>query len=365
VSEFLQQLLNGLSLGAIYALIALGYTMVYGVLRFINFAHSDVFMVGAFIGYYAGRLIPEGTVWGGILILAISMVGCALLGIRIERSAYRPLREPTDFNLLTIGGAVLGGFLGFFLCNLAIHGTSGEFAIALRILSCWAGAECVSWVIGRTGWKVTLWKTTGGAPTLNVLITAIGVSLLLEYTGQVFFGAAPRNFPSIFPVHNFAFGSVIVTSNQLIVIAVSVVLMIVLQLIVYRTKIGTAMRAVSLNPKAAALMGVNNDVVISFTFGLGSALAAAGGILYALNYPSIDPLMGVMPGLKAFVAAILGGIGNIPGAALGGLILGTVETFVSGSQWSTYKDAIAFAILIIIMLFRPAGLLGKFTVEKV
>ena len=141
--------------------------------------------------------------------------------------------------------------------------------------------------------------------------------------------------------------------------------MVALQLIVYRTKIGTAMRAVSLNPKAAQLVGVNNDVVISFTFGLGSALAAAGGILYAMNYPSIDPLMGVMPGLKAFVTAVLGGIGNIPGAALGGLLLGTVETFVNGSQWSTYKDAIAFAILIIILLFRPAGLLGKFTVEKV
>ena len=296
MSEFLQQLLNGLSLGAIYALIALGYTMVYGVLRFINFAHSDVFMVGAFIGYYMGKLVPAGTVWGGLAVLGAAMLGCAILGMTIERLAYRPLRS---------------------------------------------------------------------APTLNVLITAIGVSLLLEYTGQVFFGAAPRNFPSLFPVHNFALGGVIVSSNQLLVIAVSIVLMIVLQWIVHRTKIGTAMRAVSLNPKAAVLMGVNIDVVISFTFGLGSALAAAGGILYALNYPSIDPLMGVMPGLKAFVAAILGGIGNIPGAALGGLILGTVETFVSGSQWSTYKDAIAFAILIIILLFRPAGLLGKFTVEKV
>ncbi|MDB6095133.1 MAG: transporter permease [Verrucomicrobia bacterium] len=296
MSEFLQQLLNGLSLGAIYALIALGYTMVYGVLRFINFAHSDVFMVGSFIGYYMGRLVPHETLWGGLVVLAVAMIGCAILGMTIERLAYRRLR---------------------------------------------------------------------GSPTLNVLITAIGVSLLLEYSGQIFFGAAPRNFPSIFPVRNFEVAGIIVGSNQLIVIAVSVVLMIVLQFIVYRTKIGTAMRAVSLNPKAATLMGVNNDVVISFTFGLGSALAAAGGILYALNYPSIDPLMGVMPGLKAFVAAILGGIGNIPGAALGGLILGTVETFVNGSQWSTYKDAIAFAILIIILLFRPAGLLGRFTVEKV
>ena len=296
MAEFLQQLLNGLSLGAIYALIALGYTMVYGVLRFINFAHSDVFMVGAFIGYYIGRLVPEGTLWGGLVVLLAAMVGCALLGMTIERLAYRPLR---------------------------------------------------------------------GSPTLNVLITAIGVSLLLEYSGQVFFGAAPRTFPAVFPSRNFQFGSLVISTNQLAVIVIAVLLMLGLQFIVYRTKIGTAMRAVSLNPRAAQLVGVNNDVVISFTFGLGSALAAAGGILYALNYPSIDPLMGVMPGLKAFVAAILGGIGNIPGAALGGLILGTVETFVNGSQWSTYKDAIAFAILIVILLFRPAGLLGKFTVEKV
>ncbi|MBC7365437.1 MAG: branched-chain amino acid ABC transporter permease [Undibacterium sp.] len=296
MSEFLQQLLNGLSLGAIYALIALGYTMVYGVLRFINFAHSDVFMVGSFIGYYAGKHVPERTYWGGLLVLVVAMLGCALLGMLIERLCYRRLR---------------------------------------------------------------------GSATLNVLITAIGVSLLLEYSGQVFFGATPRTFPDIFPSTNFAFGSLVISSNQILVIVVATLLMVALQLIVYRTKIGTAMRAVSLNPKAAQLVGVNNDIVISFTFGLGSALAAAGGILYAINYPSIDPLMGVMPGLKAFVAAVLGGIGNIPGAALGGLLLGTVETFVNGSQWSTYKDAIAFAILIGILLFRPAGLLGKFTVEKV
>ena len=296
LSEFLQQLLNGLSLGAIYALIALGYTMVYGVLRFINFAHSDVFMVGSFIGYYVGQKVPENTIGGGLIVLFAAMIGCAVLGMLIERLAYRPLR---------------------------------------------------------------------GAATLNVLITAIGVSLLLEYSGQVFFGATPRTFPAVFPSTNFNFGDLVISSNQVVVIVVTGLLIIGLQLIVYRTKIGTAMRAVSLNPKAAQLVGVNNNVVISFTFGLGSALAGAGGILYALNYPSIDPLMGVMPGLKAFVAAVLGGIGNIPGAALGGLLLGTVETFVNGSQWSTYKDAIAFAILIIILLFRPAGLLGKFRVEKV
>ncbi len=296
MSEFFQQILNGLSLGAIYALIALGYTMVYGVLRFINFAHSDIFMVGSFIGYYIGKKLPEHTIWGGVVVMLAAMLGCALLGMIIERLCYRPLR---------------------------------------------------------------------GSATLNVLITAIGVSLLLEYSGQLFFGATPRTFPEILPTANYVFGGITISSNQIIVIVVAALLMVALQLIVYRTKIGTAMRAVALNPKAAQLVGVNNDVVISFTFGLGSALAAAGGVLYALNYPSIDPLMGVMPGLKAFVAAVLGGIGNIPGAALGGLLLGTVETFVNGSQWSTYKDAIAFAILIAILLFRPAGLLGKFTVEKV
>jgi len=296
MTEFLQQVHNGLSLGAIYALIALGYTMVYGVLRFINFAHSDVFMVGAFIGYFVGEHLPNGTVWGGLVVLAAAMAGCAVLGILIERLVYRPLR---------------------------------------------------------------------GGPTLNVLITAIGMSLFLEYTGQLVFGATPRAFPTIFPAKVFSVHGLIISMNQVIVILVASVLMVALEFTVFRTKIGTAMRAVAQNPKAAQLMGINIDVVISFTFGLGSMLAAAGGVLYALNYPSIDPLMGVVPGLKAFVAAVLGGVGNIPGAALGALILGMVETFVDGSRWSTYKDAIAFAILIGILLFRPAGLLGRYTAEKV
>jgi branched-chain amino acid transport system permease protein len=296
MSEFLQQLINGLSLGAIYALIALGYTMVYGVLRFINFAHSDVFMVGAFIGYYVGKHLPHGTVWGGLLTMAAAMAGCAVLGMLIERLVYRPLR---------------------------------------------------------------------GGPTLNVLITAIGMSLFLEYAGQLGFGATPRAFPAVFPTKVIEYHGLIVSMNQVIVIGVAAALMVGLEFTVFRTKIGTAMRAVALNPGAAQLVGINIDVVISFTFGLGSALAGAGGVLYAVNYPSIDPLMGVVPGMKAFVAAVLGGIGNIPGAALGALILGMVETFVDGSRWSTYKDAIAFTILIAILLFRPAGLLGRMTSEKV
>ena len=296
LTEFLQQLLNGVSLGAIFALIALGYTMVYGVLRFINFAHSDIFMVGAYLGYYAARLVPAHSVWGGLAVLAAAMVACAALGVLIERLAYRPLR---------------------------------------------------------------------GSATLNVLITAIGVSLLLENAGQQIFGATPRPFPELFPVRTYQLGGLFVSSNQLVVMGVTLLLLVALRHIVMRTKIGIAMRAVALNKQAASLVGINNDLIISFTFALGSALAAAGGILYALNYPSIDPLMGVLPGLKAFVAAVLGGIGNIPGAALGGLLLGIVETFVGGSAWSTYKDAIAFALLILILLFRPAGLLGRFTKEKV
>jgi branched-chain amino acid transport system permease protein len=296
VTELLQQLINALSLGAIYALLALGYTMVYGVLRFINFAHADVFMVGSFVGYFAARHVPAGTLLGGLSVLFAAMAACSLLGVLIERFAYRPLRN---------------------------------------------------------------------APTMNVLITAIGMALLLEYGVQLLFGSTPRNFPAVFPTTQFHFGSLTVSSNQLIVIAVTAVLLISLHTIVHRTRLGAAMRAVSLNPRAAQLVGINLNTVVTFTFALGSALAGAGGVLYAMNYPSIDPFMGVMPGLKAFVAAILGGIGSLPGAALGALILGAAETFVGGSAYSTYKDAIAFGLLILIMLFRPAGLLGRYVVEKV
>ena len=296
MTEFLQQLINGLSLGAIYALIALGYTMVYGVLRFINFAHSDVFMVGSFAGFYIGRGMPKESFVTGFLALAGAMLVCAVLGVVIERLAYRPLRNRSK---------------------------------------------------------------------LTVLITAIGVSLLMENFGQFVFGAAPKAFPTLVPVHTFNVAGLVIGSNQIVVLVVALALLGALQYIVLRTKVGTAMRAVSFNPQAASLVGINNDRIISFTFALGSALAAAGGILYSLNYQAIDPLMGVLPGLKAFVAAVLGGIGNIPGAALGGLLLGVVETFVNGSRFSTFTDAIAFAILIAILLFRPAGLLGKMQVEKV
>lgn len=301
MTEFLQQLINGLAFGSILALIALGYTMVYGILRFINFAHGDIFMLGAFSGFYLApriaRILPLPSVAGGILVLVASMAICAALGVLIERFAYRPLRQQ---------------------------------------------------------------------PKLTVLITAIGVSLFLENAGQFVFGADPKKFPAILPTFPIAkIGGLSLTSNQLVVFVVTIFLLIVLRFVVLKTKIGTAMRAVSFNPQAAQLVGVNTDVVISFTFALGSALAAAAGILWAVNYPAIEPLMGILPGLKAFVAAVLGGIGNLPGAALGGIIIGVTETLVSGYISSTYRDAIAFGVLILILLVKPSGLLGKKEVEKV
>jgi branched-chain amino acid transport system permease protein len=300
MSEFLQQLINGIAWGSIYALIALGYTMVYGVLRLINFAHGDVYMVGAFAGFYAVRWLNMGeepTLFGAVVVFLFSMLVCALLGFVIERGAYKPLRK---------------------------------------------------------------------APRLTALITAIGVSLFLENAGQLIFGADPKFFPQIITKQDvISSGGIILTNQQLIVIAVSLFLMASLQLFIQKTKTGKAMRAVSFNREAASLMGISVDKIISITFVIGSALAAAAAILVALTNPKIEPLMGIMPGIKAFVAAVLGGIGNIPGAMLGGMIMGVAEVMVVGYVSSTYRDAIAFAILILILLFKPSGLMGVFTGEKV
>ncbi len=294
MSYFLQQLINGLQLGFVYALIALGYTMVYGIVRLINFAHGDVFMVGAYLGFYAlaswHMPLP--------LALAVAMVGCAVLGIFIERVAYKPLRN---------------------------------------------------------------------APRISALITAMGVSLFLEYFTSLkfMFGPDYRAYPRPFAVRSYDIGGVSVSNIQIIVFSVSILLMVALTLFVNRTKTGMAMRAVSYDKDTARLMGINVDWVISITFGVGSALAGAGGVLYGIAYPQIHPFMGVMPGLKAFVAAVLGGIGVIPGAMLGAVIMGTVETFTSAYVSSTLRDAVAFGILIVVLLVRPAGILGKPTREKV
>jgi branched-chain amino acid transport system permease protein len=299
MSEFLQQLINGVAWGSIYALIALGYTLVYGVLRLINFAHGDVYMVGAFAGFYAVRWLNMGeepTLFGAVIVFLFAMLVCSLLGFIIERGAYKPLRK---------------------------------------------------------------------APRLTALITAIGVSLFLENAGQLFFGADPKFFPQIIAKNDvISSGGIILTNQQLIVLIVSLFLMASLQLFIKKTKTGKAMRAVSFNREAASLMGISVDRIISITFIIGSALAAAAAVLVALTNPKIEPLMGIMPGIKAFVAAVLGGIGNIPGAMLGGMIMGVAEVMVVGYVSSTYRDAIAFAILILILLFKPSGLLGAFSGEK-
>ncbi len=307
MDQFLQQLLNGLFQGSIYALIALGYTMVYGVLRFINFAHGDVFMLGAFTALGLHKLMGPTLAllpWpvSLLIVLLVSMTLCAALGIIIERLAYRPLRD---------------------------------------------------------------------RPRLNVLITAIGVSLFIEYSAQLLFGATQRPFPDLIPRTAIAnAGGLTISVAQVIVLVTTLALLAGLRIVVMKTRMGLAMRALSLNPTASTLMGVNNSVVISFTFGLGSALAAAGGILYASLYPSIEPFMGIQPGLKAFVAAVLGGIGNIPGAALGGLIIGVTETLVKGYGQelgipSGYSEGVAFVLLILILVFKPSGILGRVEREKV
>ncbi len=301
--DWLQQIVNGLGLGAIYALIALGYTMVYGILRFINFAHSDVLMLGAFTAFYVTpsieRITGSQSILGCIMVFIIAAAVCACIGMLIERLAYRPLRN---------------------------------------------------------------------RPKLTVLITAIGVSLFIEFTAQheKVFGASPQAFPKLLPEKSIHFGELIVSSNDLLTVSVTILLLIGMWLIVQKTRIGTAMRAVSYNHQAASLMGVPVNHIISFTFGLGSALAAIAGILYALKAPGIEPLMGVQPGLRAFVAAVLGGIGNLPGAVLGGVLLGLLETVAGGIPGlSNYRDAIAFGILILILIVKPAGLLGRSSVEKV
>ncbi|MFN7904968.1 MAG: branched-chain amino acid ABC transporter permease [Pseudobdellovibrionaceae bacterium] len=300
MNEFLQHVINGVNLGSIYALIALGYTMVYGIMQMINFAHSDVYMLGAFAAYYAARYLGIETSPGYTtlaILLICSMVVCSLVGVLIERLAYRPLRR---------------------------------------------------------------------APKLNVLITAIGVSLLLQYSGQLIFGPDPKVFPEI--LHDqvlFHISKVEVKLTDVTVLMVSLLAMISLHTIIHHTRIGKGMRAVSQNQAVAEMMGVNPNRVIAMTFIIGSSLAAIGAILVGMKYPKIEPLMGTMIGLKAFVAAVMGGIGSIPGAVVGGILMGLSEEMVVGYISSTYRDALAFGILILILIFKPAGLFGKFTTEKV
>ncbi|ADQ07060.1 inner-membrane translocator [Caldicellulosiruptor hydrothermalis 108] len=294
MSTFIQQLINGITLGSVYALISLGYTMVYGIIKLINFAHGDIFMVGAYIAYLSVTYLKLGL----IPSLIVSMVFCSILGMLIEKFAYKPLRN---------------------------------------------------------------------SPRISALITAIGVSLLLENLMQIIMGADSRVFPRLVAEKNYHLfqDRIVVNNKQIYLLIITVLLMIILNFVVKKTKIGKAMRAVSQDMDAARLMGINVDTTISYTFAIGSALAAAAGVLVGLYYNTINPLMGVLPGLKAFIAAVFGGIGIIPGAMLGGFSLGIIETLVSGYGSSMYKDAVAFALLILILIIKPSGLLGKNIKEKV
>ncbi len=313
--EFIQHLINGLAAGTIYALVALGYTMVYGVLKLINFAHGDVMMVGVYVGYAVAYLLGRehlGSLGAALLVFTVSLAACAAMGFLIERFAYRPLRDK---------------------------------------------------------------------PRLTALITAIGISFALSYGFQLDFavsvggqsitvlpGAASRRFPAIIPPQEwFVLGDhdVIIWNWQVLSFGIALALMVGLQLLVFKTRFGKAMRAVSHDHKVAGLLGIPVDTIIAGTFMLGSALAAGAGILYAIKDKSIQPLMGVMVGLKAFVAAVIGGIGNLPGAVVGGLLLGLCEEFIVGYTASSWRDAVAFGFLIVVLLFRPEGLFGSAQAEKV
>ena len=310
MTDFLQTLLDGIAVGSLYGLIALGYTMVYGILQFINFAHSDVFMLGAWFSYVIARAggwtegLPEGP--GRILVPLVVLLGamacCGLLGFTIERLAYRPLRK---------------------------------------------------------------------APRLNVLITAIGVSLLLENTGQLpaFFGPQPQRMPLLLSDEKlFSVAGVNVLLVDVLVVLLAVGLMLGLSWLVFRTKLGLAMRAVSHDTRVAALMGIPVDRVISFTFVLGSMLAAAAGFLYANKYPGLSQpahSTWILLGLKAFVAAVVGGIGNVRGAMFGGLLIGLLEFFGASYLSPHLKDVYVFSLLILVLLFKPSGLFGKRLMEKV
>lgn len=290
---FFQQFINGIQIGSVYALIALGYTMVYGVLRMINFAHGDVFMIGAFTAYYC---ITKFSLPFPIVILSSAFI-TALIAILIEKLAYKPLRN---------------------------------------------------------------------APKISLLITAVGVSLFLEYTLSLnaFFTPNYIGFPRPFEIKNYEFSLISINSIHIIIFSVTVISLILLYFLIYKTKYGIAMRAASHDIEIARLMGVNIDNIISFTFGIGGALAGIGGLLYSIAYPQINVFMGIMPGIKSFIAAVLGGIGVIHGAVLGGFIIGICEVFVSAFLSSTFRDGVIFIILIIFLLFRPNGIFGK-KIEKV
>lgn len=288
---FLSQLINGIQIGSIYALVALGYSMVYGIVKLINFAHGDIIMMGSYaVWFFIARLNLHPAV-----SIVLSILFCAFLGVAIEKVAYKPLRN---------------------------------------------------------------------SPRISLLITAIGVSFLLQYGMQLIFTPNPRMFSNLFP-GQLPIGNFSISNATLVTIGVSICMMVLLTILVNRTKMGKAMRAVSEDNEAAQLMGINVNNTISFTFAIGSALAAVAAVLYCCSYQQIEPTMGSMLGLKAFVAAVLGGIGSIPGAVIGGLLIGIAESFTKGYLSSALADAVVFGILILVLLIKPAGIFGRNSHEKV
>ena len=291
-STVISQLFNGLQSGSVYALVALGYSMVYGIIMLLNFAHGDIIMVGAYIAWIMMSMLGLPPVVG----IIAAVVGCTVLGVTIEKVAYAPLRK---------------------------------------------------------------------SPRLSLLITAIGISFFLEEIARLIMGAGAKQMPSIISGSNFVFGDINISFVAVVTIAVSVISMVLLTLLVQKTKMGKAMRAVSEDMGAAQLMGISINTTISFTFALGSALAGIGAVLYSCAYPQASPMMGSMLGLKAFVAAVLGGIGSIPGAMIGGFAIGLLEALVSAVGLSVWKDGVVFAILIIVLLVKPTGIMGRAINEKV
>ena len=322
--SFLNQLINGLHVGSIYALIALGYTMVYGIVKLINFAHGDIIMVGAYISL----LLLTALGWPLYIVIPATMLFCAASGMLIEYVAYRPLRNSVA---MAEAMARIGDRMRKILHMKESH------------------------------------KGEGGKPTprISALITAIGVSMLLENMFVLIMSPNPRSYPTIISLPQLQIGDMKISATTIITMIASAVIMIGLQLFIKRTRIGKAMRAVSENMEAAQLMGINTNTTISITFAIGSGLAALGAILYCAAYPQVQPYMGSMPGLKAFIAAVLGGIGVIPGAMLGGFVMGIAECLTKGFISSQFADAVVFGILIVVLLVKPAGIMGKKSSEKV
>ncbi len=292
LSTILRQIINGLQSGSIYALVALGYSMVYGIIMLLNFAHGDIIMIGAYIAWLCMARFALNPVFA----ILFAILGCVLLGVSIEKIAYKPLRN---------------------------------------------------------------------SPRISLLITAIGISFLLENAAQMIFGAGAQVIPPFFTVPNASIGQVEIPGTAIVTVAVTALSMFALTLLIQKTKMGKAMRAVSEDTGAAQLMGININRTISFTFAIGSALAGIGSVLYCTAYPQATATMGSMLGLKAFVAAVLGGIGSIPGAMIGGFAIGLAEALVSAAGLSVWKDGVVFAILIVVLLVKPTGILGRSMSEKV